>query len=49
MAELKLDQGDPLPRPDDTQSLRDADLEEPIHLLFSAASQVERVAADAIS
>jgi predicted RNase H-like HicB family nuclease len=48
MAELTLDQGDPLPRPDDTRSLSGADLEEPIHLLFRAASQVERVPADAV-
>lgn len=32
LAELTLDEGDPLPQSDETQSLPDADLEEPIRL-----------------
>jgi hypothetical protein len=32
MAEFTLDRGDALPRPDDSLSLAEADLEEPIHL-----------------
>ncbi|HUQ68054.1 MAG TPA: type II toxin-antitoxin system HicB family antitoxin [Planctomycetaceae bacterium] len=46
MAEFTLDRGDSLPRPDETMTSADADLEEPIHLLLSAASQIERVPAD---
>jgi len=40
MAETCLLRGEPLPLPDATRSEPDADLEEPIHLLLSAASRV---------
>lgn len=49
MAEYRLDRGDALPRPDDSLSSSEMDLEEPIHLLFSAASQGEHVPADVAS
>ena len=35
--------GEPLPRPDPSRSDPDADLEEPIHLLMTAASRVSTV------
>jgi predicted RNase H-like HicB family nuclease len=37
MAETNLLYGEPLPRPDPTSSDPDADIEEPIHLLLTAA------------
>jgi hypothetical protein len=40
MAEGNLLEGEPLPYPDPTCSDPDADLEEPIYLLLSAASRV---------
>jgi predicted RNase H-like HicB family nuclease len=40
MAETNLLHGEPLPAPDPTTSDPDADIEEPIHLLLSAASRV---------
>ncbi len=40
MAETNLMQGEPLPRPDATLHDADADIEEPIHLVLSAASRV---------
>jgi predicted RNase H-like HicB family nuclease len=40
MAETNLLLGEPLPRPDPNVTDPDADLEEPIHLLLSAASEV---------
>ncbi len=40
MAETNLLLGESLPRPDPSATNPDADLEEPIHLLLSAASQV---------
>lgn len=40
MAETKLLHGEPLPHPDPTSSDPDADLEEPIHLLLTAASRI---------
>jgi predicted RNase H-like HicB family nuclease len=43
MAETNLLHGDPLPRPDPSLSDPEADLEEPIHLLLTAASQVRVV------
>lgn len=43
MAETNLLQGDPLPRPDPSRTDPEADLEEPIHLLLTAASQVRVV------
>jgi predicted RNase H-like HicB family nuclease len=43
MAETNLLLGEPLPRPDPNCTNPDADLEEPIHLLLSAASRVAYV------
>ncbi len=43
MAETSLLYGESLPTPDSSVSNPDADLEEPIHLLLSAASQVQIV------
>lgn len=40
MAETNLLLGEPLPQPDSTQSDPQADLEEPIHLLLSAAAKI---------
>ena len=40
MAETNLAQGEPLPRPNPSCTDPEADLEEPIHLLLSAASRV---------
>jgi predicted RNase H-like HicB family nuclease len=40
MAETNLLRGEPLPHPDPTCTDPDADIEEPIHLLLSAASRV---------
>jgi hypothetical protein len=43
MAETCLLRGEPLPRPDPALSDPDADIEEPIHLLLTAASHVALV------
>jgi predicted RNase H-like HicB family nuclease len=43
MAETNLLQGEPLPRPDPACSDPEADLEEPIHLLLTAASRINQV------
>jgi len=43
MAETNLLRGEPLPRPDPTCTDPEADLEEPIHLLLTATSQVRLV------
>lgn len=43
MAETNLLLGEPLPIPDPSRTEPDADLEEPIHLLLSAASRVALV------
>jgi len=40
MAETNLLRGEPLPRPDPAISDPDADVEEPIHLLLTAASHI---------
>jgi predicted RNase H-like HicB family nuclease len=40
MAETNLLRGEPLPTPDPACSDPEADIEEPIHLLLTAASQV---------
>ena len=48
MAETNLLQGEPLPPPNPQSSDPQADLEEPIHLLLSAASQVRQLAPDTI-
>jgi predicted RNase H-like HicB family nuclease len=47
MAETNLMYGEPLPVPDPNCTDPDADLEEPIHLLLSAASRVALVPQDA--
>jgi predicted RNase H-like HicB family nuclease len=43
MAETNLLRGEPLPQPNSSLSDVEADLEEPIHLLLSAASHVRVV------
>ncbi len=43
MAETYLLEGEALPRPDPKRTDPDADLEEPIHLLLTAASRVAEV------
>ena len=43
MAETNLHLGEPLPLPDPNRTDPDADLEEPIHLLLTAASRVTLV------
>jgi predicted RNase H-like HicB family nuclease len=43
MAETNLMNGEPLPTPDPTSTDPEADLEEPIHLILSAASRVRVV------
>jgi predicted RNase H-like HicB family nuclease len=43
MAETNLLHGEPLPRPDPSLSDPDADIEEPIHLLLTAASRIALV------
>ena len=43
MAETHLLLGKPLPRPDTSKSDPEADIEEPIHLLLTAASRVRQV------
>jgi hypothetical protein len=46
MAETTLLRGEPLPQPDPAITDPDADLEEPIHLLLTAATRVELVPQD---
>ena len=46
MAETSLLQGESLPRPDPTCSDPDADIEEPIYLLLTAASRIALVPQD---
>ncbi len=41
MAETNLLQGEPLPQPDSSRTDPEADIEEPIHLLLTTASQVK--------
>lgn len=43
MAETNLLHGEPLPLPDPNRTDPDADLEEPIHLLLTAASRIALV------
>lgn len=47
MAEVNLDAGESLPRPNANATDPEADLEEPIHLILKAASRVEMVPQDA--
>jgi predicted RNase H-like HicB family nuclease len=49
MAETNLLLGEPLPRPDPACTDPEADLEEPIYLLLTAASRVAIVPQDAAS
>jgi predicted RNase H-like HicB family nuclease len=49
MAETNLLAGEPLPKPDPTCTDPDADLEEPIHLLLTAASRITVVPQDAVA
>ncbi len=49
MVEAYVMDGDPLPRPDPTLSDPDADLEEPVHLLLTAASLVATVPVEVAS
>ena len=48
MAETALLHGEPLPQPDPSCTDPDADLEEPIHLLLTAASHIRVVPQTAI-
>jgi len=43
MAETNLLHGEPLPKPDPNSTDPDADLEEPIHLLLTAATRIALV------
>jgi predicted RNase H-like HicB family nuclease len=49
MAETNLLQGESLPQPDPACTDPEADLEEPIHLLLTAASRVSITSASALS
>ena len=49
MAETNLLLGEPLPVPDPSRADPDADLEEPIYLLLTAASRVMIVPKDAVA
>ena len=49
MAETNLSLGEPLPIPNAGMTNAEADIEEPIHLLFTAASQVTIVPETAAS
>jgi predicted RNase H-like HicB family nuclease len=46
MAETNLLYGEPLPQPDPNATDPDADLEEPVHLLLTATSQIKIVPQD---
>jgi predicted RNase H-like HicB family nuclease len=48
MAETNLVLGEPLPKPNPVATDPESDLEEPIHLLLTAASRVQQVPQDAI-
>ncbi len=49
MAETNLLAGEPLPKPDPSSTDPDADIEEPIHLLLTAASRVTVVPQGAVA
>jgi predicted RNase H-like HicB family nuclease len=49
MAETNLQQGEPLPQPDPSCTDPDADLEEPIHLLLTAATRITWVPQGALA
>jgi len=46
-AETLILMGQPLPQPDPSLSDENADIEEPIHLLLTGATQVQTIPADA--
>ena len=46
MAETNLMLGEPLPKPDPSATDPESDLEEPIHLLLTAASRVQQLPLD---
>jgi predicted RNase H-like HicB family nuclease len=46
MAETSLMLGEPLPKPNPLVTDPDADIEEPIHLLLTAASRVQQIPQD---
>lgn len=48
MAETNLARAEPLPTPNPSTTDAEADLEEPIHLLLTAATRVAEVAQDAM-
>jgi predicted RNase H-like HicB family nuclease len=48
MAEIALERGEPLPRPDPLLADSDADIEEPIHLHLRASTAVEVVPAGVV-
>ncbi len=49
LAEVNLERGEPLPKPDPTLTDPDADLEEPIYLLVQAASRVAQIPQDTLT
>lgn len=49
MSETNLLRGEPLPQPNPSSTDPDSDIEEPIHLLLTAAIKVEQVPQDATS
>ncbi len=49
LAEVHLERGEPLPKPDPTLTDEEADLEEPIYLLLQAASRVALVPQDVLT
>lgn len=49
MAETHMVHGEPLPVPDPTRTDADSDLEEPIHLLLTAANRVSITPEGAVS
>ena len=48
MADLALQDGQPLPQPNPAATDPDADLEEPIHLILNAATNVAAIPQDAV-
>ena len=49
LAEVNLERGEPLPKPDPTLTDPDADLEEPIYLLIQASSRVTQIPQDTVT